>query len=82
MRLLLLTLVLSIPLAAQWLNLPTPGVPRNADGSPNLTAPAPKTADGKPDFSGMWVPRAERRCVQGPRMAVVAVVEASRYLTR
>jgi len=62
MRITLLSLVLSIPLAAQWLRLPTPGVPRNADGSPNLTAPAPKTADGKPDFSGMWVARAERPC--------------------
>jgi hypothetical protein len=36
---------------AQWLNLPTPGVPRLPDGKVNLTAPAPKTADGRPDFS-------------------------------
>src|ERR1700674_3259227 len=39
---------------AQWLDYPTPGVPRTADGKPNLSAPAPRTADGKPDFSGMW----------------------------
>lgn len=39
---------------AQWLNYPTPGLPRTADGKPNLTAPAPKTADGKPDLSGVW----------------------------
>jgi hypothetical protein len=25
--------------AAQWLNYPTPGIPRTADGKPNLTAP-------------------------------------------
>src|SRR5579872_4335331 len=29
------------PLAAQWLHQPTPGIPRTADGKPNLTAPAP-----------------------------------------
>jgi len=39
---------------AQWRDFPTPGVPRLADGKPNLTAPAPKTADGKPDLSGIW----------------------------
>lgn len=39
---------------AQWLNLPTPGIPRTTDGKPNLSAPAPHTADGKPDLSGLW----------------------------
>jgi hypothetical protein len=39
---------------AQWLNHPTPGIPRTKDGKPNLSAPAPRTADGKPDFSGVW----------------------------
>jgi hypothetical protein len=42
------------PASAQWLNYPTPGIPRNADGKPNLTAPFPKTSDGKPDLSGLW----------------------------
>ena len=55
MRIYWLALLVSSPLMGQWLHLPTRGVPRNADGSPNLTAPAPRTADGKPDFSGMWV---------------------------
>jgi hypothetical protein len=45
---------LTTPLAAQWVNYPTPGIPRTADGKPNLTAPAPRTADGKPDLSGLW----------------------------
>ena len=48
------TLVLSGPLAAQWLAQPTPGIPRTSDGKPNLSAPAPRTPDGKPDLSGLW----------------------------
>jgi hypothetical protein len=46
--------ILSLPASAQWLNYPTPGIPRTADGKPNLSAPAPRTADGKPDLSGLW----------------------------
>ena len=41
-------------LCAQWLHFKTPGIPRTADGKPNLTAPAPRTPDGKPDLSGLW----------------------------
>jgi len=48
--------VLAVPgtLSAQWLDYPTSGVPRTADGKPDLAARAPRTADGKPDLSGMW----------------------------
>src|SRR5881628_3302057 len=49
-----LVLALAVPAAAQWINYPTPGVPRLPDGKPNLSAPAPHTADGKPDLSGIW----------------------------
>jgi hypothetical protein len=41
-------------MSAQWLNYPTAGVPRLANGKPNLAAPAPRRADGKPDLSGIW----------------------------
>jgi len=44
----------SVALAAQWLGQTTPGIPRTADGKPNLAAPAPRTQDGKPDLSGLW----------------------------
>jgi hypothetical protein len=49
-------LLFPVSLCAQWLDWRTPGIPRTADGKPNLAAPAPRTADGKPDFSGMWQP--------------------------
>lgn len=46
---------LSSALFAQWPEYPTiPGVPKTAEGKPNLTGPTPRTADGKPDFSGIW----------------------------
>jgi len=48
---------LAIALAAQWVQFPTPNVPRLPDGKPNLGAPAPKSPDGHPDLSGVWVPR-------------------------
>jgi len=55
LRLLAFGLFLS-SLSAQWLDYPTPGVPRTPDGKPNLNAACPRTADGKPDLSGLWEP--------------------------
>src|SRR5258708_40259617 len=65
--------LLCSPLSAQWLNYPTPGIPRLKDGKPNLTAPVPRTADGKPDLSGIWglacpVANAVNGTVRGPNV--------------
>jgi hypothetical protein len=53
----LVVLASAAPLSAQWLGVPTPGIPRTADGKPNLSAPAPRAVDGRPDLSGLWRPR-------------------------
>jgi hypothetical protein len=67
MRLLLAALILvvgTIPAGAQWLDRPTPDIPRTPDGKPDLTGPTPRGPDGKPDLTGIWngpapVPRAD-----------------------
>ncbi len=53
-------MLFSLPLAAQWKNLPSKGVPKGADGKVNLSAPAPRSSDGHPDLSGIWEPSANR----------------------
>jgi hypothetical protein len=60
--------------AAQWLNRPTPGVPRKADGKVDMTAPAPRMADGKPDLSGIWATAEPNR---GPQASARAGEERS-----
>lgn len=58
----LLPLLLGAAVSAQWLQHPTPGIPRTPDGKPNLNAPAQRTADGKPDLSGIWDVEHNRPC--------------------
>jgi len=53
-------LALTTPLAARWLILPTPDIPRTADGEPDLSVPAPLAADGHPDLTGLWRPQRVR----------------------
>jgi hypothetical protein len=55
----------SPPAFAQWFYYPTAGVPRNADGTVNMTAPAPRLPDGKPDFSGLWTTGEPNRVLEG-----------------
>jgi hypothetical protein len=60
MRQVLLLCLLTSASYSQWLNHPTAGIPRTADGKPNLTAPAPRAPDGKPDLSGTWSTPSDR----------------------
>ena len=50
-----------MPAAAQWLDRPWPGIPRTAEGNPDLTAPTPRGPDGHPDLTGVWERAASRR---------------------
>ena len=62
--------------AAQWPNRMPPAVPRSADGTPILTAPAPRAVDGRPDLSGVWEPMAD----PGGKPGGIEGIVAPRYL--
>lgn len=62
--------------AAQWPSRVAPSLPRGADGSPNLSAPAPRAADGHPDLSGVWEPMPD----PGGKPGGVEGIVAPRYL--
>jgi len=46
--------LLSMPVAAQWIDHRATGIPRLPDGKPDLAAPAPRTSEGRPDLTGIW----------------------------
>ena len=53
-RLAVFALFCSVVASAQWLEYPTPGIPRTPDGKPDLSGPAPRGADGHPNLNGIW----------------------------
>jgi hypothetical protein len=54
MRIFFALLIWTISAAAQWIDYPTPNIPRLPNGKVNLDAPVPKASDGKPDLTGLW----------------------------
>jgi hypothetical protein len=71
---------------AQWLNYPTPGTPLKPDGSPNLSAKAPRARNGKPDLSGVWVieppPAGEIERLYGDQGAAVVAGDDPRTFSK
>jgi hypothetical protein len=67
-------------LAAQWLNYPTPGVPRSADGKVNMTAPAPRLANGRPDLSGLWIGEPNRPAGAADEPGSATNLSSSRHM--
>ena len=51
-----LLLTAAASLAGQWLKIPTPGIPRTADGRADLNAPTPRGPKGRPILAGLWRP--------------------------
>jgi len=62
----------------QWLTQPTRGIPRTADGKPDLSAPAPRASDGKPDLTGLWHAGPNERSDFKPADALPWAQEAAR----
>ena len=63
---------LAAPMAGQWVNHPTRGLPRTADGKPDLSAPTPRTRDGQVDLSGIWLSERDPKGTLGGIEGIVA----------
>ncbi|MGH9647087.1 MAG: hypothetical protein ACRD4E_09755, partial [Bryobacteraceae bacterium] len=68
----------SVSASAQWIDYPTPNIPRLPNGKVNLAAPVPKASAGKPDLSGLWqrargknrpIQRSNAGLAMGPNLA-------------
>ena len=70
-------IIATVPAAAQWLNVPTKGIPRTKDGKPDLSAKVARAPGGKPDLSGVWqtepVPPGENERVFGIAIGTLVV---------
>ena len=66
------TFITATGVEAQWLTLPTPNVPRTADGKANLNAPAPSGPDGHPLLSGLWNSGERRGNLRDPKVLTPA----------
>jgi hypothetical protein len=64
--------VVATPAAGQWVNQPTKGLPRTADGKPDLSAPTPRSLDGRPDLSGIWRSEPDPKGTAGGIEGIVA----------
>jgi hypothetical protein len=42
------------PADGQWPAYPTPNVPLDANGEPDINGPVPRTPEGRPDLTGIW----------------------------
>lgn len=82
LALVLVIWVVPVGARAQWLHLKTPGIPRSADGKPNLTAPMffGKGGRARSDFRRLRLGEpAGKRClrsatkISGAARAVVAI---------
>ena len=58
--------ICAVPAEAQWLSYRTPGIPRTADGKPDLSSPLRRTTDAKPDLTGVW--RTDLSAQQPPKL--------------
>lgn len=66
--------ICTLSAAAQWIDYPTPNIPRLPNGKVNLAATVSKAADGKPDLTGLWQrARGANRPVQRTNAAGLAM---------